>query len=204
MVTSVTRKPFQGNGEDPFHTLFNASLDAILIADDSRRYVDANPAACELLAVDRTQITKFRIDDFVSPQLRDKIEVAWKSFLRNGKLRGEYEVVRLDGTVRQVEFSDIANFLPGRHLSTLRDITKRKEAERSLRAHHKPMPAKIDLEGGVAKHRDAPYVTTQDSQSRLFAKAWAKGDVRAVFPSAVNVNPCPESDTAATIISVRL
>jgi two-component system, NarL family, sensor kinase len=134
MVTSVTRKPFQDNSEDPFHTLFNASLDAILIADDSRRYVDANPAACELLAVDRTQITKFKIDDFASPKLRGEIEAAWKSFLRNGKLRGEYELVRLDGTVRQVEFSDIANFLPGRHLTTLRDITKRKEAEKNLRA----------------------------------------------------------------------
>jgi two-component system, NarL family, sensor kinase len=136
-MAAVTRKPFPEGSDDtqgPFQTLFNASLDAILIADDSRRYVDANPAACELLGVDRTQIIKFRIDDFVSPRRRAEIEIAWESFLRNGKKKGEYELVRLDGIVRQVEFSDIANFLPGRHISTLRDVTKRNESEKSLRA----------------------------------------------------------------------
>jgi PleD family two-component response regulator len=35
--------------------------------DNSRRYLDANPATCKLLGVDRASITKFRIDDFASP-----------------------------------------------------------------------------------------------------------------------------------------
>jgi len=120
------------SSEGSFQALFDASLDAILIVDDSRRYVDANPAACELLGVDQTQIRKFRIDDFASPEHRAEIEAAWESFLRNGKQRGEYKLVRLDGTVRHVEFSATANFIPGRHLSSLRDITERKKAEENL------------------------------------------------------------------------
>jgi PAS domain S-box-containing protein len=123
-----------GDGEGPFQALFDASLDAILITDDSRRYVDANPAACELLGVDRALVTKFRIDDFAPPERRADIEAAWRSFLQFGKQRGEYELIRLDGTVRYVEFSATANFIRGRHLSSLRDITERRRAHENLLA----------------------------------------------------------------------
>lgn len=123
-----------GDGEGSFQALFDASLDAILILDDSRRYVDANAAACELLGVDQNQIRKYRIDDFAAPERRAEIEAAWRSFLQTGKQRGEYELVRLDRTVRHVEFSATANFILGRHLSSLRDITERKKAEEHLRA----------------------------------------------------------------------
>jgi PAS domain S-box-containing protein len=122
------------DSDESFQALFDASLDAILITDDSRRYVDANAAACDLLGIDRALITKFRIDDFAAPERRADIEAAWQSFLQFGKERGEYQLVRLDGTVRHVEFSARANFIPGRHLSSLRDITERKKAEQSLRA----------------------------------------------------------------------
>jgi PAS domain S-box-containing protein len=123
-----------GDSDAPFRAVFNGSIDPLLIADDSRRYLDANPAACELLRVDRAEITKFRIDDFAAPDRRADIAAAWDSFLRNGQQKGEYELVRLDGTTRYVEFSATANFVPGRHLSSLRDVTDRKKAEEHLLA----------------------------------------------------------------------
>jgi PAS domain S-box-containing protein len=121
------------DGEGTFRSLFETSVDSILIADDSRRYVDANSAACELLGVERSQITRYRIDDFAAPELRGHIEEAWAAFLRDGKQRGEYELIRLDRTIRCVDFSATANFIPGLHLSSLRDITDRKKAEQGLR-----------------------------------------------------------------------
>jgi PAS domain S-box-containing protein len=121
------------DSEGPFRAVFDGSIDALLIADDSRRYLDANPAACELLGGDRALITKFRIDDFASRERRGEIEAVWRSFLQTGKQKGEYELVRLDGDIRHVEFTATANFIPGRHLSSLRDITDRKKAEESLR-----------------------------------------------------------------------
>lgn len=108
-------------------------MDSILIADENRRYVDANPG-CELLGVDHSPITKYRIDDFAAPALREHIDEAWAAFLRDGTQRGEYEFIRTDGSVRFVEYSATANFVPGFHLSSLRDITPRKLAQESLRA----------------------------------------------------------------------
>jgi PAS domain S-box-containing protein len=137
MAASPPREIFErqiDDSEGPFQALFDASLDAILIIDDSRCYVDANPAACELLGVDQNRIHKFRIDDFASTEHRAQIQTAWHSFLQTGKQRGEYELVRLDRTSRHVEFSATANFIPGRHFFSLRDITERKRTEASLRA----------------------------------------------------------------------
>jgi PAS domain S-box-containing protein len=128
----LTLKSRSNDREVPFRALFESSIDAILIADDSRRYVDANPAACELLGIQHSDVTRYRIDDFAAPALRAHIEEAWASFLREGKQRGEYELIRLDGTVRSVEFNATANVAPGLHLSSLRDVTRRKKAEQSL------------------------------------------------------------------------
>jgi len=135
MATSSRQTIFErptGDHEAPFKAVFNGSIDALLIVDDSRRYVDGNPAACDLLGVDRAQISNFRIDDFAAPGRRADIEAAWESFLRHGAQKGEYELIRLDGTTRHVEFTATANFVPGQHLSSLRDVTDRKKAEANL------------------------------------------------------------------------
>ena len=118
-----------GSSSEIYSALFEHSPQAILIADDERRYLDANPAACKLLGSPREQITRTKIDDFAPPDRRDDIRYAWSAFLRDGQQTGEYELIRPDGSVRRVEFHAIANFLPGRHLSMLRDITEQRRVE---------------------------------------------------------------------------
>ncbi|WP_445926238.1 PAS domain-containing protein [Leptodesmis sp.] len=48
-------------------------------------------------------------------------------------MSGEITLHRPDGTTRDAEFNAIANFIPGHHLSILRDISDRKQAEVQLR-----------------------------------------------------------------------
>jgi PAS domain S-box-containing protein len=108
-----------------YAALFENSPQAILIADDTRRYVDANPAACRLLGLSREQVQQHKVDDFAAPERRDDISRAWEAFLRDGHQSGEYELVRSDRAMRRVEFQATANFLPGLHLSMLRDITEK-------------------------------------------------------------------------------
>ena len=52
------------------HPLFLRSLNPMLIVDDERRYVDANPAACLFLRLPRDAICELRIDDVTPPELR--------------------------------------------------------------------------------------------------------------------------------------
>ena len=113
-----------------WQALFEHALDAILIADDTGCYVDANPAAAELLGVSLEEVKHACIHDFADPQANTN--QLWQQFLDQGKMSGEFLVNRPDGTTRETEFTAIANFISGRHLSILRDISDRKQAEAQL------------------------------------------------------------------------
>jgi two-component system cell cycle sensor histidine kinase/response regulator CckA len=124
----------QNAGEGPFRAIFESALDAILILDDDRRYVDANPAACTLFGLDYDALLGSRLDQFIAPDLVSVLGERWGLFLDRGTGKGEMQIVRDDGTRRDVELTSRANFVPGRHLSILRDITEQKIAEEALQA----------------------------------------------------------------------
>lgn len=116
---------------DQWQALFEHALDAIVITDDEGRYIDANPAACQLFGISKENLLRSSIVDFAA----SKIDTAqsWQQFLQQGQMLGEFCLHRSDGTTREVEFNAIANFIPDRHLSVLRDITERRQAELEIR-----------------------------------------------------------------------
>ena len=100
-------------------------FDAVLFIDDERRYVDANPAACALLALCKEEIVGRRIGDFsLTPSALDASE-AWRRLLDHGQVEGEFPLVRADGTRAIVEYRARAHITPGRHMAVLRDVTGR-------------------------------------------------------------------------------
>ena len=116
--------------ERVFRAIFNGAMDAMTITDDTAQYVDANPAACQLFGLSKEELLKAKISDFNEPGI--DFAPIWQHFLEQGQFAGEYRLHRFDGTVRDVEFSASANFIPHRHLSVLRDVSDRKQAEAAL------------------------------------------------------------------------
>lgn len=108
--------------------LFAAARDAVLVFDDARTFVDANPAACRLLGLSSPELIGRRFDDFLAEPGVD-LDAVWRTFLETGEQTGEMRVVRPDGELRHVEYSATARFVAGRHLAILRDIAGRKRAE---------------------------------------------------------------------------
>lgn len=113
-----------------FQAIFNDALDAILIADDAGNYIDANSAACQLFGLPREKLLGCNISKFTEPGFN--FAEAWRSFLEQGRITGEFHLLCPDGTVRETEFAATSNILPHCHLSVLRDVTKRKQAEAAL------------------------------------------------------------------------
>ncbi len=89
----------------------------MLVADDERRYVAANSAACLLLRLPEEEVLKLRIDDLVSPVSRSLVPELWSSFLRDGMQNGTIELTMPDGALVEVEYSSTADVEPGRHLA---------------------------------------------------------------------------------------
>ncbi len=106
--------------------IFDTTVDALLLADNEARYVDVNPAACELLGYSREELVGKTIWDVTPASRQQSGQEQWESFTEEGDLAGEYMLVRKDGSRIMVEFSAVYNILPGLHLSVMRDITERK------------------------------------------------------------------------------
>lgn len=98
-------------------TAFERSRHPMLIADDQRRWVTGNDAACDLLRIPRDEIPWRTMDEFTSPDERKRLEEQWAAFLVSGGAEGWYQLYVPDRGPVPVEFSATANVLPARHLS---------------------------------------------------------------------------------------
>jgi len=91
----------------------------MVIADDSRRFVAANPAACLLLRLAEAEVVRLRVDDLTPPENRSQMDALWEAFLRDRVQEGTFELMMPDGARLEVEYSATANVEPGLHVSIL-------------------------------------------------------------------------------------
>jgi DNA-binding CsgD family transcriptional regulator len=116
-------------------TALERSLHPMLIADDQRRWVTGNAAACDLLGIAREEIPWRTMDEFTSPGERKRLEEQWGAFLASGGAEGWYQLYVPDRGPVPVEFSATANVLPARHLSVFIPPDETAEQEKSPLAH---------------------------------------------------------------------
>jgi DNA-binding CsgD family transcriptional regulator len=89
----------------------------MVIVDDGRHYVAANPAACLLLRLPEEEVLERTIEDLTPPESRSEVGPLWEAFMRDGTQRGTFELLMPDGPKVRVEYSATANIESGRHLS---------------------------------------------------------------------------------------
>jgi PAS domain S-box-containing protein len=114
-----------------FTSIFQHVLDGILILDDYGNCLDANPAVSKMLGLSQNaligqSIAKFFVD-------REAFAPSWNALLRQQHQRGHADLLRGDGSPLFVDYTAAANYIPGRHVVILCDVTERKRTELSLR-----------------------------------------------------------------------
>jgi len=92
---------------------------AMLLADDQRRYVDVNEAACTLLGLSRAELLEAGVDRLTPVALRGSVPALWERFLSQGAMQGVYELTDASGRLIRVTYVAVARVLPGLHLSCL-------------------------------------------------------------------------------------
>jgi PAS domain S-box-containing protein len=115
--------------EREFQSIFDSTLDAILILDDRDTCLEANPAALALLGIPRAELIGHSILRLYSAASEDSS----KRFLGGKSGQGEMQLARPDGEIIYVEYSVRRNYLPGRHVAVLRDVSQRRRTETALR-----------------------------------------------------------------------
>jgi PAS domain S-box-containing protein len=137
--------------EQQFRAVFFDAADAMLILDDGRVILEANPSACALFGVAADGITGKSLDGLLVGG-EEELHAAWRELMALGEARREH-CVRAGGAgadrTRLVECSYRARVHGPRHLCIARDITDRRLIEERLR-----QAAKIEsvgrLAGGIA------------------------------------------------------
>ncbi len=130
-----------------FQAVFEGSLDGMAIVDDDGRCIDLNAAGSRLFDVSVEQFMARRIAEF--PGVDKDFEKIWQVFLAKGQHLDFFAIRRPNCEKQVVEFVACANFLPGHHLVTIRDVTERESLEEQLRQSQK-MEAIGNLAGGIA------------------------------------------------------
>jgi PAS domain-containing protein len=113
--------------EREFESIFDSALDAIFILNDQGVCVQTNPAAQKLFAAAHPSPMNGSIhaggDDFSR---------IWKEILARNCDHGETVLTRANNKVIFVEYTAKMNYLPGRHVAVLRDVSPRKTAEQQV------------------------------------------------------------------------
>ena len=142
--------------EQLFHAVFFGASDAMMLLDDRRAIVDANPAAAELFGRPLADLTGEVLDNLFLDE-SESFASTWREFIGLGEAKHEHRVNGpLEGMapggrtgVRLVECSYRARVHTGRHLCIARDITERRLVEERL-----AQAARIEsvgrLAGGIA------------------------------------------------------
>ncbi|HUR86165.1 MAG TPA: LuxR C-terminal-related transcriptional regulator [Solirubrobacteraceae bacterium] len=108
-----------------FRLLFARSLDPMLVTDDERRIVDANPAACLFLRLTLEAVRELTIDDLSTPGVARAMDVIWADFLAAARSRAPrrtfpWDLKMPDGTTLAVDVCSFPEAAPGRHLAVIR------------------------------------------------------------------------------------
>ncbi len=140
-VDITNRKKTEDNlreSEERYHALFDRSLDLVYVRDFKGNFIDANPAALDLLGYLREDIPTLNIVSLLSPDQYPKTLQTLKELSETGSQKEpiEYKLKCKDGRHVDVETQESVIYRDGKAYAVQgvgRNITERKQAEeRSL------------------------------------------------------------------------
>ncbi len=120
--------------EQCYKSIFEYSLDGIMMTKPDGTILSANPQACRMLGMTEDEIKKAGREGLVVKD--EKLEVALKEREKTGYVRAELTFRRKDGTTFIADVSSaVFKDSPGeiKTILSIRDITERKKAEEALK-----------------------------------------------------------------------
>ncbi|HEY1341734.1 MAG TPA: PAS domain S-box protein [Bryobacteraceae bacterium] len=146
MCTDITERKLN---EARYQTLFATSQDGVLIVNERGIYVDVNPSFCTLLKTTREQLVGSEFAPYIPKDRLADAEAAFHKLIATGRYEGEFPLVASDGTIVELEWRSVGNFVPGLHCCMARDIGERKRFEQQIQQTQKLESLGV-MAGGIA------------------------------------------------------
>lgn len=141
-VADITERKYN---EARYQAVFATTQDAILIVNDEGLYVDVNQSLCDLLQKTREELIGSRFAPYIPADRMKDAEDAFRTLVTTGRYEGEFPLRAADGTVLELEWRSIGNFVPGLHYCIARDVRERNRFQLQLQ-----QTAKLESLGVVA------------------------------------------------------
>jgi len=122
--------------ETRFRNLMEQASEAIFIADTEAKYLDVNPAACELVGFSREELLRMTAYDLLVDPVVQGLEEEMPEIRSGAANRRAWKMRRKDGSVVDVEAS-VKLLSDGRVLGLTRDITQQNKTEAALRENQR-------------------------------------------------------------------
>ncbi len=127
-----------------YRELFERAADAILVTDAQGRYIDANPAACELTGYPREELLRMSVGDLSPKSDRAYAKKRFDRLHETGQTRADRVLHRKDGSPITVEAHAMA-LGDGSFQTTLRDVSDRVAAQTQLQRSLQAYSTLVDL-----------------------------------------------------------
>lgn len=112
--------------KDKFNSIFEHALDGILIWNNDRMIVDANPAACKLFNLAPEEIRTYNLFDFLEGNSVTTGKLFQHQLEEKGEIRADLEFTIAGGEKKFLEFTSKKSIHGGLYMTIYRDITETK------------------------------------------------------------------------------
>lgn len=120
------------HSELKFKSIFDNVINGILIANDKAEYKYANHAISNITGYSKEDLISMSLMDLTPQYNKVNIMIQFKEFIKKGKQRGEYQLIKKNGTIITAKYQAVANIEPGLHILILDDIIEKKNIKDKL------------------------------------------------------------------------
>jgi len=151
--------------EEQYRSIFNASVDGMLLWDANHRIVDVNEAFLEMHGYRRDELVGLEHPVFIPGEMQEKCASLLPQILAGKPCHIEARSQRKDGAGFDVEIHGVPMHYQGRPhvLVILRDVTARREAAERQRASEERYRLLFDMESDAILLVDAETLELRDA-----------------------------------------
>jgi len=118
--------------ERNFRMLFEQATEGIFVCDEELRFLDVNPAACQMTGYSREELLAMTVSELLEPHEQPRLPALVEQLAGGEVATSQWHARRRDGSTHIVEAS--SKRLPdGRYQTCVRDISERGRVETALR-----------------------------------------------------------------------